>query len=113
MKNKKVVSALASLMLMLSTLVQSFLLHTTWGIVLSFLALILLVASWFAPPPLDIEALIADLRRQGVYPVAGSGTDADVRNLLQSGHKLLAIRLYREIHQASLKQAVKAVKQLH
>ena len=113
MKNKKTIAALTSPILVLTMLVQSVLLHATWGIVLSFLALILLVASWFAPPPVDVEALIADLRRQGIYPPAGSGTDADVKNVLQSGHKLLAIRLYKEIHQVPLKQAVEAVKHLN
>jgi len=37
------------------------------------------------------------------YPTAGQGSDEDVERLLRAGEKLLAIRLYRELHGTDLK----------
>jgi len=51
-------------------------------------------------------------RRSGLLPPKGSGTDGDVKNLLTSGEKLLAIRLYRELHGTDLKTAKEAVEGL-
>jgi len=48
-------------------------------------------------------------RRDGFLPPIGSGTDADVERLLLRGKKLLAIRLYKEIHNTDLKAAKEAV----
>ena len=76
------------------------------------LAVVITATSWLAPAPVDFEAEITKLRSQGLYPSPGSGTDADVQNLVRANQKTLAIRLYREIHGVPLKQAVHAVKQL-
>jgi len=44
----------------------------------------------------------AQAMRDGSYPPPGRGSDADVERLLRNGEKLLAIRLYREIHATDL-----------
>ena len=54
----------------------------------------------------------AALQAQGLYPLLSEASDDDVRRLLQAGHRIFAIRLYRELHQVSLKDAVQAVKQM-
>jgi len=53
------------------------------------------------------------LKASGLYPAPGSGTDADVRRLVESGQSLYAIRLYREIHGADLRTAKEAVGTYH
>lgn len=52
---------------------------------------------------------LAEARRRGLCPPSGSGSDADVAALLARGEKLLAIRLYRELHGGGLKEARQAV----
>lgn len=52
---------------------------------------------------------LAKARSNGLYPPAGSGSDADVATLLAHGEKILAIRLYRELHGGGLKEAKQAV----
>lgn len=42
-------------------------------------------------------------RRAGIYPAPGRGKDEDVERLLRHGEKMLAIRLYRELHGTDLK----------
>lgn len=42
-------------------------------------------------------------RRAGIYPAPGRGSDEDVERLVRRGEKMLAIRLYRELHQTDLK----------
>jgi hypothetical protein len=44
-------------------------------------------------------------RQAGLYPEEGQGDDSDVEKLLSQGEKLLAIRLYRELHGTDLKTA--------
>jgi hypothetical protein len=51
-------------------------------------------------------------RRSGLYPPRGAGSISDVQRLIQSGHRVLAVRLYRELHQVSLREARSAVDQL-
>ncbi len=51
-------------------------------------------------------------RASGLYPPAGQGSDADVAALMGRGEKLLAIRLYRELHGCGLKEAKEAVEAL-
>jgi len=48
-------------------------------------------------------------RREGRYPQEGKGTLDDVKRLVRSGDKILAIRLYREINKVGLKEAKDAV----
>lgn len=52
-------------------------------------------------------------RREGVYPPPGSGNDEQVAELVARGEKLLAIRLYRELHGGGLKKAREAVEAMH
>lgn len=52
---------------------------------------------------------LAKARSRGLCPPAGSCSDADVLALMVRGEKLLAIRLYRELHGGGLKDAKKAV----
>ena len=49
------------------------------------------------------------LREAGVYPQEGQETDADVDRLLELGHKIEAIKVYRTLHQVDLKDAKPAV----
>lgn len=63
---------------------------------------------------MDIHQL-ADvlLRRSGLLPAPGQATMADVERLAQSGARIAAIRVYREIHHVGLAEAKKAVEELH
>ncbi|AMV73292.1 hypothetical protein JCM30471_16940 [Desulfuromonas carbonis] len=54
----------------------------------------------------------AAARAKGLLPPAGEGSDADVAALMARGEKLLAIRLYRELHGSGLKEAKEAVETL-
>ena len=49
------------------------------------------------------------LRHAGLYPPEGQETSADVDRLLQLGHKIEAIKVYRKLHQVDLKDAKDAV----
>lgn len=53
--------------------------------------------------------LLRRARRTGLYPAPGQGSDEDVERLLRQGEKVLAIRLYRELHATDLKTAKGAV----
>jgi ribosomal protein L7/L12 len=55
---------------------------------------------------------LAKARSRGLLPPAGSCSDADVRALMVRGEKRMAIRLYRELHGGSLKEAREAVEGL-
>jgi hypothetical protein len=55
------------------------------------------------------RSALAEARSRGLCPPAGSGSDADVAALLAQDEKLLAIRLYRELHGGGLKEARLAV----
>ncbi len=63
-------------------------------------------------PDQRVHKQIALLQQQGIYPQQGQATDEDVRRVLRAGHKIFAIRLYRELHSVPLKEAIEAVKQL-
>ena len=49
------------------------------------------------------------LRQAGLYPHEGQETSADVDRLLQLGHKIDAIKVYRKLHRVGLKEAKEAV----
>lgn len=52
-------------------------------------------------------------RRLGLYPsVSRTPTLQDVQRLANAGEKILAIKLYREIHRVDLKTAKEAVERL-
>jgi len=55
----------------------------------------------------------AAYRRSGLLPAAGQATMADVERLARGGHRILAIRCYREIHHVGLAKAKKAIDDLH
>ena len=46
-----------------------------------------------------------------MYPLQGEEADADVDRLLQHGHKIEAIRVYRAVHRVGLKDAKDAVEE--
>jgi hypothetical protein len=54
----------------------------------------------------------AAIRRSGLLPAAGQATMADVERLARDGHRLVAIRCYREIHHVGSAEAKKAVDDL-
>jgi hypothetical protein len=54
----------------------------------------------------------ARARRDGVYPPPGRGSDEDVVRLMRQGEKLMAIRLYRDIHATGLKEAKERVEEM-
>lgn len=56
---------------------------------------------------------LARLRRRGIYPAPGAATMSDVERLLHTGHRVWAVRCYREIHGCSLQVAKQAVDSLH
>ncbi len=51
-------------------------------------------------------------RESGLHPPTGAGTDEDVWRLAESGEKIAAIKLYREIHGVDLKTAKESVEAL-
>jgi hypothetical protein len=52
------------------------------------------------------------VRQAGLYPPPGQGNDQDVERLLREGEKLLAIRLYREVHGTDLKTSRLKVREM-
>lgn len=81
----------------------------SWQLIAGILgALVLLPAALF----LRGGTRLHEARSRGIYPPAGSGSDADVAALTIRGEKHLAIRLYRELHGGGLKEARKAVEAL-
>ncbi|MBI4379235.1 MAG: hypothetical protein HY578_09080 [Nitrospinae bacterium] len=55
------------------------------------------------------RAKVRQAKQTGLYPPAGHGTDEDVERLAAKGEKIMAIKLYREIHGVDLKTAKEAV----
>ncbi|MDP5238836.1 hypothetical protein Q9Q94_04810 [Uliginosibacterium sp. 31-16] len=55
---------------------------------------------------------LRSLRRQGIYPPPDQASDADVRNLLEAGYPVFAMRCFRDIHGGSLKDAKTAINRL-
>ena len=49
------------------------------------------------------------LIKSGILPDVANTTDSDIKKLAQSGHKIWAIKRYREIHNVSLKEAKKKI----
>lgn len=52
------------------------------------------------------------LRQKGILPPKGQATMAHVEQLLEKRERILAIRVYREVHKVGLKQAKSAVEDL-
>ncbi|HXV20843.1 MAG TPA: DUF3592 domain-containing protein [Desulfuromonadales bacterium] len=90
----------------------------------------LAMAGWFGIPVWPLVAIVGTVaafaalldrssrrrllqaRLAGLYPAKGQGRDGDVERLLHQGEKLLAIRLYRELHETDLKTARRRVEEL-
>ena len=53
-----------------------------------------------------------NLQQSGIYPPPGTGRQSDVERLVALGHKIEAIKLYREIHGTDLKAAKGAVEEI-
>lgn len=51
-------------------------------------------------------------RPRVAVPVPGQGTMEDVRRLVSEGHKIAAIKVYREVHGVGLKEAKEAVDEM-
>lgn len=80
-----------------------------WSLITAILAGLIIV------PGLLLRLSDRNLRRaraSGLYPAPGTGSDAQVAALLARGEKILAIRLYRELHGGGLKEAKEAVEAL-
>ena len=58
------------------------------------------------------RARVRNARSSGLYPLEGTGTDADIERLILSRNKLLAIKLYRELYGGDLKSAKEAVEEI-
>lgn len=61
---------------------------------------------------LSYDILVFFLRRRGRYPAKGGVTLADVQRLVREGENVLAMRAYRELSGASLKEAREFVEEL-
>lgn len=57
----------------------------------------------------SVAEKIDALRYRGFYPPKGEGNDEDVKRLKEIGEKMLAIRLYLELHAVPLKEAKRAI----
>lgn len=69
------------------------------GLVLTGMVVVLSLISWLG------GRRLSRARRTGLYPAPGKGSDRDVVRLLQQREKMLAIRLYRELHGTDLQMA--------
>ena len=74
---------------------------------LLYLGFLLLVA--FLLSALCVDLLMQIFRRRGQYPAKGKATMEDVRNLVAKGETDLAMRAYREVTGASLKETKDAI----
>ena len=54
---------------------------------------------------------VRQLRDVGMYPQQGEEADDDVDRLLQHGHQIEAIKVYRAVHRVGLIDAKEAVEQ--
>lgn len=78
----------------------------SWPLVAGVLGLLAVIPAALL---LRSRSPLAEARSRGLCPPAGSGSAADVAALLARGEKLVAIRLYRELHGSGLKEAREAV----
>lgn len=82
------------------------------AIVIAGFVLVLLAIAWASRRAMGKQ--IDNARRQGFYPLPGQApTMEHVHALAKAGHKIPAIKLYREIHKGTgLKEAKEAVEKL-
>jgi ribosomal protein L7/L12 len=69
-----------------------------WDIALGAGFVILALLVWLLKP-----------QSRAVVPVQGQGTMDDVQRLVSEGQKIAAIKIYRRIHGASLREAKEAI----
>ena len=53
------------------------------------------------------------LVRDGILPTVDKTTDDDISRLVKSGHKVWAIKRYRELHKVSLRDAKTKIEALY
>ena len=75
----------------------------TFAYIVLTIALLLLIMNFRS------NARFKTAQRSGLYPPPGHGNDEDVLRLIQAKQKLLAIKLYRELHNCGLKEAKDAI----
>ena len=84
--------------------------------VLSFFLIIMAMWGLLAPSANSANSRaakqLASLRQQNIYPPLGHGTDEDVKRVLRASNRIFAVKLYREIHGVTLKEAVTSVKSM-
>lgn len=74
---------------------------------LLYLGFLLLLAILLSA--LSVDLFMQIFRRRGQYPAKGQVTMEDVRNLVEKGETILAMRAYREVTGASLKETKDAI----
>jgi len=74
---------------------------------IGFLVLVAIVLS-----ALSVDLFAQIFRRRGQYPAKGQVTLEDVRNLVVKGEQILAMRAYREVTGASLKETQEVIEQM-
>ena len=74
---------------------------------IGFLVLVAIVLS-----ALSVNLFAQIFRRRGQYPAKGQVTLEDVRNLVVKGEQILAMRAYREVTGASLKETQEVIEQM-
>lgn len=74
--------------------------------------LVLSVVIAIALSALSVDILVIILRKRGRYPAKGKVTLEDVRRLVAEGEHTLAMRAYRELYGATLREAKAAVEEL-
>jgi ribosomal protein L7/L12 len=79
----------------------------TIAIVLGVFLVLLIFGCWSS------RSRVRRARAQGLYPSNPStATTEDLRRLAEAGQKILAIKLYRQIHRVGLKEAKETVEAL-
>ena len=77
---------------------------------LIIVTLIILVVMAIATVVTEIQE--RKLIKQGILPKPENTTDADIVRLVRSGHKDWAIKRYRQLHNASIKEAQEKIEAL-
>ena len=74
---------------------------------IGFLVLVAILLS-----ALSVDLFVQIFRRRGQYPAKGEVTLEDVRNLIVKGEHVLAMRAYREVTGASLKETKEVIESI-
>ena len=76
------------------------------------LALFLFLIILFLISKLISHYKLRQLIKNGIYPVKGQESIDDVKKLLQQGHHIFALKLYRSLTQKNFKDAKEDLKNL-